>query len=268
MILPLLAFIALTAAPDAPLDNALLDAGYRDMYNLAFDDAHRSFQQFERTYPDNPIGPVSDAAAFLFFEFDRLKILRSDFFISNKTFLDSAKFKPDPQAKKGFQADLQASKQLSDAILRRSPDDETALFANVVRKALQADYEALIEKQYWQSLKEIKQARTDADNLVAKYPDCYDAYLAVGVENYLLSQKAPPVRWILKMTGAETDKQTGIAKLRLVAEKGHYLKPYARVLLAIAALRDGNKQEAKQMVSELAREFPNNDLFRDELKKL
>ncbi len=131
-----------------------------------------------------------------------------------------------------------------------------------MRIALHADYEGLIEKQYWQSLREIKEARTDADELLVKYPDCYDAYLAVGVENYLLSQKRAPVRWFLKLAGAETDKQAGIAALRVVADKGHYFRAYAKVLLAIAALRDDNKAEAKRIVSELAQEFPDNDLFR------
>jgi hypothetical protein len=70
------------------------------------------------------------------------------------------------------------------------------------------------------------------------------------------------------MTGAQTDKQTGLDRLRLVADKGHYLKPYAKVLLAIAALRDDRKQDAKELIAYLAREFPRNDLFRDELKKL
>ncbi len=37
------------------------------------------------------------------------------------------------------------------------------------------------------------------------------------------------------MTGAQTDKESGLAKLKIAAEKGHYLLPYARLLLAVAA---------------------------------
>jgi hypothetical protein len=53
-----------------------------------------------------------------------------------------------------------------------------------------------------------------------------------------------------------------------VAEQGHYFKPYAKILLAIAALRDKNKVLAGQLMEELAREFPGNGLFKDEVKKL
>ena len=246
----------------------LLDKGYSDMYSLDFEAAHRVFAQWEKQHPDDPLGPVSDAAAYLFFEFDRLNILRADFFLDDRKFLNQKKLSPDPKVKAAFEADLQRAKQLSDAWLKREPSSEQPLFANVIRLALHADYGALIDKQYWQSLNEVKEARIDADALVTKYPDCKDAYLAVGVENYLLSQKVGPVRLFLRMTGAQTDKETGIAKLRIVANEGHYLKPYAKILLALAALRDNKKDEARRLVAELAREFPRNDLFQAELKKL
>ena len=74
-----------------------------------------------------------------------------------------------------------------------------------------------------------------AERLLAVDPTYYDAYLAVGVENYLLSLKPAPMRWVLGWTGAQTDRETGLARLRITADKGHYLLPYARLLLAVAA---------------------------------
>lgn len=246
----------------------LLDQGYNDMYNLTFADAHRCFHDWERSHPSDPMGPVSDAAAYLFFEFDRLKVLRSELFANDAEFIKAKKLTPDPHIKSGFQEDLQQAKRLADAILARTPDDETALFATVLRLALQADYTALVEKRYWPSLTEIKEARRYAGELLSKHPDCYDAYLAIGVENYLLSLRPAPERWFLQMTGSEADRQKGIQSLRITAEKGHYLKAYAQVLLAIAALRDKNTDEAKRLLARLAQQYPKNDLFRVELKKM
>lgn len=267
MLLFLLAFTGLAAVPNTEQDDPLLDRGYRQMYDLEFDDAHRTFHDFEKAHSDNPLGPVSDAAAYLFFEFDRLKILRSDFF-AGKTALGASRGKPDPATTRSFETDLEQGQRLSDELLKQNPNNETALFAAVLRIALQADYEALIEKRYLESLRDIKEARIRGEKLLVKYPDCYDAYLAIGVENYLLSQKPVAVRWMLKLTGAETDRRAGITALRVVAEKGHYLKPYAKVLLAITALRAGDHDQARSIMSELAGEFPHNDLFQDELKKL
>lgn len=263
----LAAALYLSASLNASPADALAD-GYQDMYNLRFDSAHKAFKNYELSEPADPMGPVSDAAAYLFFELERLKILRSEFFADNKSFFAMKQRQPDLQVKRDFEAALARSKVRSDALLKKQPEAKEAMLADVLRVALHSNYLAMIEKNNWQALTEIKQARIQADALVKKYPDCFDAYLAMGVENYLLSQKMAPMRLFLRMTGAQTDKQEGLSKLRLVAEKGHYLKPYAKILLAIAALRDEKPGEAVGLLKQLSVQFPTNDLFEDELKKL
>jgi hypothetical protein len=114
----------------------------------------------------------------------------------------------------------------------------------------------------------MKTSRSLAERLLAADPSCYDAYLAVGVENYLLSLNAAPVRWILRLGGAQTDREEGLQKLRLTASKGHYLAPYARLLLAVAALRDKDRDTARELLAGLSREFPGNDLYRKELARI
>ena len=99
-------------------------------------------------------------------------------------------------------------------------------------------------------------------------PTCYDAFLAVGVENYLLGSTPAPVRWVLRMTGSQTDKEEGIQRLRLTAEKGYYLAPFARLLLAVAALRDKDKKTARVLLAGLATEFPRNQLYSKELARI
>ena len=107
-----------------------------------------------------------------------------------------------------------------------------------------------------------------AQQLLATHSNYYDAYLALGVENYLLSQQSMPMRWVLRVTGAETNKDTGLKDLRVTAEHGRYLLPYARLLLAVAALRDHDREQAKTLLAGLAQEFPENHLYAKELAKL
>ena len=114
----------------------------------------------------------------------------------------------------------------------------------------------------------MKTSRAMAERLLSIDPSYYDAYLAVGVENYMLSLKSAPARWLLRLTGAQTDKDRGVEKMRLAAQKGHYLQPFARLLLAVQNLRDKNRAAAKELLGGLAREFPRNQLYAQELKKL
>ncbi len=269
--LPAWLIAAAPAEPNSPeptpLIHKTLDDGFHDLYNLSFSTAHKQFEQFESSHPADPLGPVFDAAAYLFGEFNRLHILESQFFVNDKTF-QHRDLHPDPAIRQKFEAALDKAHGLADARLRQNPKDEIGLFANVMRLGLHADYLSLIDRKDLDALRETKEGRELAEQLLALHPDCFDAYIAVGVENYLLSLKPAPIRWILHATGAQTDKETGLKKLELTAQHGHYLQPYAELLLAVAALRDGQDAKARQLLTDLSQRFPGNPLYAQELHKL
>lgn len=255
--------ISAVLSPSLPLDQ-----GFRQMYNLDFDGAHRTFHEYANLHPKDPLGPSSDAAAYLFEELDRLGILQSELFVDNDNFNNRKKPSPDPVRRKNFSKAIAKSQELADAILKRSPNDRNALFATVLNQGLESDYLALVEKRDLASISYMKRAGRTAEKLLAVDPTCHDAYLAIGVENYILGLKPAPIRWLLKIYGAQTDRTLGIEKLELTAEKGHYLLPFARLLLSVAALRDKNHDRARELLQDLAREFPNNRLYRRELSRL
>jgi hypothetical protein len=271
----LLIFGALAAAVAMPAPNItepavnpVIDRGYRQMYNLNFDEAHQTFAQWEHEHPEDPLGPVSNAAAFLFAEFDRLNILHSEFFVDGSVFHRQPKVTPDPAVRQAFDQELEKSGTLADGILGRLPEDADALFAKILTLGLRADYEALIERRYFDALKVIKDSRATAEKLLMIEPNYYDAYLAIGLENYLFSLKPAPMRWILQAGGAQTDRDKGVEDLRLTAERGLYLSPYARLLLAVAALRSRDVPRARDLLTALAHEFPRNRLYAQELAQL
>ncbi len=245
-----------------------LDSGFRQMYNLNFKGAHDTFHLYQQSKPDDPMGYVSDAAAYLFAEFERLHILESDLFVDDSHFENRAKLMPDASVKVAFDSHLSEGEALADKALAKNPHDTNALFAKVMVNGLRGDYAALIEKRNIASLGYIKTSRVLAQQLLTLDPTCYDAYLSLGAENYLLGVNPAPIRWVLRLTGSDTDKQQGIDELRMVADKGRYLAPFARLLLAVAALRDKDSHTAKTLLAALATEFPNNKLYAKELSRI
>lgn len=264
----LLFLISLATAATAENTPADLNAGFQQMYNLDFDGAHDTFQQWEQLHPDDPMGPVSNAAAYLFSEFNRLRILEFDLFTQDENFVTRPKLAPDPAIRSQFEKELTKGDQIANQKIANAPQDKEALLALVFANGLRSDYAAMVEKKNLAALNYSKASRVVAEKLLAADPSCFDAYLAVGVENYLLSLHAAPVRWLLRMGGAQTDKQEGIQKLRLTAEKGHYLAPFARLILAVAALRDKDKHTAHDLLAGLSLQFPRNDLYRRELARI
>jgi hypothetical protein len=245
----------------------MLDHGFHEMYNLHFPEAHAIFARYMTEHPEDPMGPVSDAAAYLFSEFHRTGVLDMQLFTNDTNYMHH-KTEPDPVVKKAFDADLNKADGLSDAILAQHPNDATALFAKTLSFGLRADYASLLERRDLAGFQFTKSGSAFAHRLLAVDPHAYDAYLAVGMENYILGLKPAPVRWLLQMAGGETNRVLGEQDLELTAAQGHYLKPLAKLLLSVAAVRDKDTAKARELLSSLAQEFPNNPLYAEQLAKI
>jgi hypothetical protein len=257
-------------ADDVPSTNEItpLERGFTGLYNLDFAGAQNDFSNWQQQHPKDPLGPVSEAAGYLFSEFNRLGVLESQFFENDAAFADRPKVSPDPAVRDRFQDAIDRAETLAHTDLAKDAKDPNALFALTLASGLQADYAALIEKRNLASLHFTKQASSSAQELLAVCPDCYDALLATGFSKYIIGSMAAPARWLLRMGGLPADKQGGIADLQMTADHGHYLAPFARVLLAIAYVREKDKARAIEILSSLETEFPENSLFPREISRL
>ncbi len=270
MIILCLALSCLAVAEDSPgaVQSSLLDLGFSGLYNLDFAGAQTDFSRWQGEHPDNPVGPASEAAGLLFSEFNRLGVLEAQFYEKNDSFASRSKKEADPAVRVQFQDAIGKSENLARAGLARNANDQDALFALTLSSGLQADYSALIEKRNLDSLRFTRQASSFAQHLLSVCHDCYDALLATGFSKYLIGSMSAPVRWFLRLGGLSADKQGGIADLQMTANHGRYFAPFARILLAIAYVREKDKARAIEVLSGLRAEFPANPLFAREIRRL
>ena len=245
-----------------------LDRGYVDLYNLDFPSAHTEFSSWIETHPADPLGTASDAAAYLFSEFDRLSIIDVQLFADQSRFDSRGKLTPDTAVRKSFEDRADQTNRLADAALARNPKDANALYAKTLVCGMRSDYAMMIDKHDVEALSYSKQASALSRQTLAISPTMYDAYLASGVENYMLSLKWAPLRWLLSWGGAGTDREEGLRLLRVTASQGHYLAPFARMMLAVAAIREGHGEQARDILTALSREFPRNNLYTRERDRI
>jgi hypothetical protein len=263
-----LAFVQSGYSSPVGTSSVSLESGFHEMYSLDFSEAHKTFAAWQELHPDDPLGSAADAAVYLFAEFQRLNVLQLDLFTDKKGLDDRNRIPPDPAMKDAFLSELAKADGLADKVLAHAQNDCDALFAKTFTAGLRGNYAALIEKESGSGLNFLKSSRATAEKLVAIDPSYYDAYLAIGIENYVLGNRSAPTRWMLRLSGAQTDKNKGIDSLKITAEKGRFLGPYARLLLTIAALRDHDQKTAKKLLADLAKEFPENQLYQTELSRL
>jgi hypothetical protein len=238
------------------------------MYGLDFGSAGRVFEQWRAQHPQDPLGPMSQAASLLFAELDRSGILQAQFFVDDASFTTRQPSPPPPDLRERFDARTAEAEDLARSRLRVDPHDRDALFALAMVYGLRADYAALIEGRTMASLAYTRQATRFARTLLALAPDYADAHLATGMSQYIIGSLVAPVRWILRVGGYQGDKAKGMEEVQVTAEGGRLLSPFARILLAIASLREHDTERARELLLGLEREFPSNPLFAEELHRI
>ena len=247
---------------------AKLDQAFFDMYDLEFGKANAALERFVAENPDDPRGPAAQAASVLFSIFNQHRILQAEFFTSDNPYVKRQALVPDVGDLKRFESALDRSEILAQQELRHNHSDGDALFALALAYGLRADYAALIEHRDFAALRFSDMGNGWARKLLAVSPQTYDAYVATGIQKYLVSLKPAPMRWMLRVGGIKGNQNEGVRELELAAEKGRYLAPFARILLAVAHLRKHESAQALTLLAGLREQFPHNPLFVEEIARL
>jgi len=251
--------------PGAPLGESQLETAFRRMYELRFDEARSEIFAYRRTHPDDPLGAAAEAASYLFEEFDHQGVLTSAFFLDDERFLGGIQGEPDPRLSTAFLTANESARTMARKRLKSNPDDPDGLFVLTIADGMQGDFEAIIRKRQLAALSLIRSAEKTATRLLAVRADAQDAYVALGAANYIIGCQPAYKRFLLWFGGVRGDRQRGMEQLQLAAEGGHYLRPLAQALLALAAEREGQFDLARRLFTDLSREFPANPVFAREL---
>lgn len=252
----------------APLYPPALDQAFTKLYSADFAGSQGVLDSYIRTHPSDPVAWSVKASGYLFAELDRLGILETDFFQDDRRISESKKRRADPAVRDAFYSSVHRAQGLAQEQLARNPNDANAIFATCLASGNLTDYVALIEKHQLQSLSLTKQGYRDARHLLTIEPQFYDAYLTTGFTEYVIGSMPLIFRWFLKFDDVQGDKQEGVRTLQIVADKGHYLKPFAKILLATAYLRDKHPDKTAQLLRELSDEYPANMLLKRQLQRL
>jgi hypothetical protein len=265
-------FCVLAALFAAPLLRAAEPGGieqvFERLYNFNFPAAHDVLNRYIAAHPQEPLPYAVRGSAYLFFEMDRLGILEGEFFTNDSRIADKKKLKPDPGIRAQFLKAIEDAQSRAQAILAAHPKDHDALFAMCMTQGLSTDYMALVEKHQIKSLSIAKSSNRYAQELLRLDPKFYDAYLSTGVTEYMVGSLPFFIRWFVRFDNVQGNKEQGIKNLQLVAQHGHYFRPFAKILLGIAYMREKKPQQTEQLLAELTHDYPGNPLLRRELEKV
>lgn len=267
-LLLLSAALALQPVPGAAAPAAETEEGFRFLYELQFEQARSRFLSWQETHPQDELGYAWLAASYLFEELYKQGVLTSEFFLDDERLLGGIQGQPNEQRGRAFRAAAMKAEELARQRLRIAPGNSEALLALAVTTGMRADYAGLVERRQLESLKLTRQAEGYAETLLAVSPDAVDAYVTLGAANYIIGSLPAHKRFLLWFGGIHGDRVRGVMQLQMAAMDGHYLRPFAKVLLALIARRENQPELARKLLQELSTEFPENPLFRRELALL
>jgi hypothetical protein len=262
------ASLSCLAEPEAERPLAEIDQAFTRLYNTDFRGAHAHLDRYVSAAPADPLGYAMRASAYSFSEMDRLGILESEFFGDDKRIIAKKQLKPDPAVREKFFRAIEDARARATKILAVNPVDQNALFAMAVTQGVLMDYTALVDKRQLSSLNSARSASNYAQQLLKINPQFIDAYLTTGLTEYLLGSLPFYLRWFVHFDGVNGSKTQGIENLQLVARSGHYLRPFAKILLAIVYMREKQPRETQKLLAALTAEYPENPLLRKELIKV
>lgn len=242
-----------------------LESGFRHLYGLDFKTARLEFIDYQKAHPDDPMGKAAEAASYLYEEFNDKGILSSEFFLNDARFLGGVEGTASENRNTDFISTNHLAREMARTHLKANPNDSHDLLILTMTDGMESNYDALIEKKQLAALNMMKQAEAEANTLLSIDPNAKDAYVALGMSNYVIGCLPGYKKAFLWFGGVHGDREKGIQLMSEAATNGHYFRPFAKIMLALAYEREKKSARAKTLLAELTDQFPSNPHYSEEL---
>jgi len=244
---------------------AMLESGFHRLYELDFQGARQQFLAYQQAHPEDPLGQAAEAASYLFEEFNTKGILSSEFFLNDNKLLKGLAGKPQENANPAFVSANLRAREMAKKQLKVNPHDTNSMLVLTMTDGMESDYDQVIERKQIPAVSLVRQAENEATALIAVDPSATDAYVALGAGHYIIGCLPGYKRAFLWFGGIHGDRERGMEEMQKAASEGHYLRPFAKILLALAYRREHQPDRARTLLAELVEQFPMNPRFVYEL---
>ncbi len=265
--LKLALLLALVASPLGG-QQALIDQGYANFYNLDFDQAIAVFETGIAQNPGLPDLHNHLAQTLIFREMLRNGSLESELVSGSNSFLRRPKLNPSPDTEKRILDEIAKAMALADTQLKKNPNDTAAMYAEGISYGLRSNYYWVVKKSWHDSLKDATAARKLHNRISELEPNNVDARLVQGLHDYIVGSLPLGYKMLGFMIGIRGDKEKGIHTVQDVARNGKLNRVDAEIFLCALYRRENQSKLAVPLVQDLIRRYPRNYLLRMELGQM
>jgi hypothetical protein len=259
--------VVLSAA--TPASNEALQSAVDDLYQSRFEASRQTLSDYSASHPQDPLPYSMKAASYLFAELERAGSLRGSLFSDDSNVQrGGSTYKPDREMAAALDDAVKQTRKYARLRLLEDPKDRNALLAMCIVTGVQRDYLALLEHKLRESYSFIRESNVYAKRLLTADPTAYDGYLTKGFTEYLVANLPFYLRWMMSLDDVTGTREQGLNDMEIAAKSGQYMKPFARLLLAMFYLREKQENKTEQLLAQLTEQYPLNKTFRAEYDKL
>lgn len=247
---------------------ALRAAGYEALFNLDYTAARAKFSELRECAPQHPVGDLSLAVTTWMEYLYKTRRLQTTLYSQSGFYAGGTKSKGDAidaGVDKAFRTYIAQAETQAKKLVNAAPKDADALYFLGAVYGVLAGYEASAGRKFMSALRNGSRSHDYQQQVIKLRPDAWDAYLTIGLYDYIVGALPGFVRFLVGIVGISGDKERGIRELRTTVERGLYNQHDATVILLAVYQREGRPQDALPLLEKMAAQYPRNYLLRLEL---
>jgi tetratricopeptide (TPR) repeat protein len=232
--------------------------GFDYVYSLDYEDARNAFQNLRQRYPQHPGPPLYLALTLWQRELFRRHELGLDRFTAPESFLQGNGQEMPVEERNAFFKYVGESQAFCQTILKEKPGDRDARYFLGATYATLAAFAVTIDHDKREAFRQGKKAYQYHLGIVMEQPTYYDAYVTLGLYEYIVANLPWYMKWIAQIAGYKGTEERAFEYIRLAATKSQFVSTNARALLVVLCLRQKLYDEALQNAEFLHRKYPRN----------
>jgi hypothetical protein len=244
--------------------------GHEALYNLDSATAVAKFEEIRRLAPYHPAGDLYLATALWLGHLNKTRRLQSGLYGSGSNFyagVDNAKEGAEGDAvdanlDHAFRERMAQAKTKALALVSRNRNDADALYFLGAYYGVMAAYEASVARKFFSAMRNGSRCVEAHEKALKIKPDYYDAYLSIGVYDYIAGSLPFGYRVMATMAGIRGNKKRGISRLQSIVDNNAPTADDARILLVAILRNEKRYDEALAVLDQLCSKYPRSYLLK------
>lgn len=235
--------------------------GFTHLYALDYEAARAAFTLLESRFPNHPGPPLYLASAIWLQELFGREDLDLDKFIAPGYFTEKTKHVMPTAEREAFLGAVQRASEAVSRILAVNPQHREARYFEGSIAGVQGAFAITIDRNTRAAFNHGRHAYKAHSAIVEEDPGMSDAYMTLGIYEYVVGSIPWYVRWLATIVGYRGSKERGLEYLGRAADQAKVVADDSRVLQMVLFVREARYEDALANAELLHGKHPSNFLL-------